>query len=94
MNIQDRKRDVLEKKHPSALGKIHLLKQPCQDNTELNISLSMLNTFMIQTEKQRWKPISVSPTPRLILDSQIKAASYISGLSMSTQRCCVWISST
>lgn len=51
MNIQDRERDVL-KNLPSALGKIHLLKQPCQDNTELNISLSMLNTFMIQTEKQ------------------------------------------
>lgn len=52
MNIQGREKDVL-KNLPSALGKIHLLKQPCQDNTELNISLSMLNTFMIQTEKQR-----------------------------------------
>lgn len=75
MNIQGRERDVLKKKNlPSALGKIHLLKQPCQDNTELNISLSMLNTFMIQTGKQHQKPIPLSPAPWLVLGSRIKAA--------------------
>lgn len=79
MNIQGRERDIL-KNLPSALGKIHLLKQPCQDNTELNISLSMLNTFLIQTEKQHRKPISLSCTPWLVLDSQIKAAGYVSTL--------------
>lgn len=53
MNIQSQERDVLKKKNlPSALGKSHLLKQPHRDNTELNISLSVLNTFMIQTAKQ------------------------------------------
>lgn len=86
MNIQDRERDVLKKNLPSALGKIHLLKQPCQDNTELNISLSMLNTFMIQTGKQHRKPISLPPAPRLVLRSQMKAAGSTPGLC-STSLC-------
>lgn len=96
MNIQDREKRGAEKKKIFLLllGTIHLLKLPCQDNTELNISLSMLNTFMIQTEKQRWKPIALSPAPWLILDSQIKVASYISGLWISAQHRCVWVSST
>lgn len=86
MNIQDRERDVLKKNLPSALGKIHLLKQPCQDNTELNISLSMLNTFMIQTGKQHRKPISLPPAPRLVLRSQMRAAGSTPGLCSTSLR--------
>lgn len=32
MNIQDRERDALKKNLPPAFGKIHLLKNLCQDN--------------------------------------------------------------
>lgn len=46
----------------------------------------MLNTFMIQTGKQHQKPISLSPAPRLVLRSRIKAASSTSGLCSTSLR--------